>query len=229
MEGSSRVGWFLYTCSALCVFGASATSLYTIFLHLKNYRRPDLQRLSIRILIMVPIYGLASFISLSSHRIAFYVNTVRDIYEGFVIYSFFILLINYLDGERAIMTLLQTRLRVHHLWPMHYCLQPMNMSNPNSFLKVKQGVLQFVVLKPIIGILIMTLKAWKLYDEGYIAWGSAYLWLSLIYNLSVCTAMYFLVLFYQQCSKDLKPYRPMPKFICVKAIIFLTFWSNRLT
>lgn len=93
-----------------------------------------------------------------------------------------------------------------------------------SFLKVKQGVLQFVILKPLIGILIMFLKVWNMYDEGYIAWSSAYLWMSLLYNISVCIALYCLVLFYQQCAKDLKPYRPIPKFICVKSIVFLTFW-----
>jgi hypothetical protein len=224
MEGSSRVGWILYILSLLAVLGASVTSFYTIFLHLKNYRRPDLQRLTIRILIMVPIYGFASFISLSSHQLAFFINTIRDIYEAFVIYSFFILLIDYLEGEEQIFKLLQSRLMIHHLWPMNYCLSPMNMSNPFTFLKIKQGVLQFVIVKPIVGILIMILKAWNVYHEGYIAWGSSYFWLSLIYNISVCTAMYCLVMFYQQCANDLKPYRPIPKFICVKGIIFVTFW-----
>lgn len=98
------------------------------------------------------------------------------------------------------------------------------MTDPESFLKIKQGVLQFVVLKPIMGISIMILKSFGVYDEGYIAWSSSYFWLLLLYNASVCTAMYCLVLFYMQCSKDLLPYRPMPKFICVKSIIFLTFW-----
>jgi hypothetical protein len=33
-------------------------------------------------------------------------------------------------------------------------------------------------------------------------------------------------MFYHSCAKDLKPYRPIPKFICVKSIIFLTFWQS---
>ncbi|KAJ3276977.1 hypothetical protein HDV01_000029 [Terramyces sp. JEL0728] len=85
------------------------------------------------------------------------------------------------------------------------------MSNPDTFLKIRQGVLQFVVLKPIVAIMIMVLKAIDKYDEGYIAIGSSYLWLSLAYNISVMLAMYCLVLFYLQCSLDLKQYRPMPK------------------
>lgn len=132
-EGSSKVGALTYTWSVLSVIGASLVSFYTIFLHLKNYRRPDLQRLTIRILLMyislirIPIYGFSSLISLSSHRIAFFVDSIRDIYEGFVVYSFFVLLINYLDGERAILELLQHRLRIHHMWPFYYCMRPMDV------------------------------------------------------------------------------------------------------
>lgn len=106
------------------------------------------------------------------------------------------------------------------------------MSDARTFLRIKRGVLQFVILKPVLSFLIMLLKGldgntqslFLAYDEGYIAWSSSYLWLSLAYNVSVCTAMYWLVMFYIQCHDDLLPYRPMPKFICVKSIIFLTFW-----
>ncbi|KAI8899584.1 organic solute transporter Ostalpha-domain-containing protein [Globomyces pollinis-pini] len=227
-EGSAKVSSVVYYLSVLAVFGATVVSIYTIFLHLKNYRRPDLQRLTIRILIMIPIYGIASLISLSSRYLSFFIDTIRDIYEAFVIYSFFILLINYLNGERALLDLIQNRLRIHHLFPFNYCFRPILVGDPDNFLLIKQGVLQFVILKPIIGVFIMGLKIFDLYDEGYIAWDSSYLWLSLIYNASVCTAMYCLVLFYYQCSHDLKPYRPMPKFICVKSLIFLTFWQGLL-
>lgn len=40
--------------------------------------------------------------------------------------------------------------------------------------------------------------------------------------------MYSLILFYYTCKKDLESYRPLPKFICVKMIIFLTFWQGMI-
>lgn len=132
LEGMEKLGTFIYTLAGLCVFGSVITSFYTVFTHLRNYRKPDLQRLSIRILIMVPVYGVSSFISLSSKNFAFYVDTLRDIYEGFVIYSFFALLITYLDGESAIMELLQHRLRAQYLWPLNYCFKPMQVFNFNT-------------------------------------------------------------------------------------------------
>ncbi|KAJ3367668.1 hypothetical protein HDU91_001203 [Kappamyces sp. JEL0680] len=213
-EGITKVGTFTYVFCVLGVFVSSCSSLFTIWGHLKNYRRPDLQRLSIRILLMIPVYGWASLISLNSRSAAFFIDTLRDVYEAFVIYSFFILLINYLDGERAILIRLRGRLRVHHLWPFHAVWPPIDMADPQTLTKIQRGVLQFAVCKPLLAVLIMVLKAFDAYDEGYIAWTSSYLWISLAYNLSI------------QLSADLKPYRPMPKFICVKSIIFLTFWQG---
>ncbi|KND02010.1 uncharacterized protein SPPG_02515 [Spizellomyces punctatus DAOM BR117] len=225
-EGGRIMGPFPYFIAGLAAFVGSAISFYTMFLHFKNYRRPEVQRLAIRILWMVPVYAVASFTSLSSRSAADYIDTIRDIYEAFVIYSFFILCINYLGGERALLAMLEQRMRTHHLWPFNYCFSPMDMSDPETFLFVRRGVLQFVILKPILSVLTMILKLAGQYHEGYIGWTSCYMWLSLFYNLSVCWSLYCLVLFYVQCSKDLQPYRPMPKFICVKSIVFLTFYQG---
>ncbi|RKO91525.1 organic solute transporter Ostalpha-domain-containing protein [Blyttiomyces helicus] len=246
-EGSHKIGSFAYYTAAIAAIGGSAVSFYTMFVHLKNYRRPDLQRLTIRILWMVPVYALASLISLSSKYASDYIDTIRDVYEvqlknwkgkaprekvggtwigAFVIYSFFILLVNYLGGERALLSMLEQRMRIHHLWPFNLCFAPMDMSDPAAFLFIRRGVLQFIICKPILSIAIMALKLSGQYEEGYIAIDSSYLWISFFYNLTVCWAMYCLVLFYVQCAKDLAQYRPMPKFICIKAIIFLTFWQG---
>lgn len=59
-QGIEKIGIFWFVLCVLSALWASLKSCHTIVLHLKNYRRPDLQRLTIRILLM---YGLHSFIS----------------------------------------------------------------------------------------------------------------------------------------------------------------------
>lgn len=44
----------------------------------------------------VPIYAISSLISLYSLAASFYIDAVRDLYESFVIYCFFSLLVEYL-------------------------------------------------------------------------------------------------------------------------------------
>ncbi|KAI9190839.1 organic solute transporter subunit alpha/Transmembrane protein, partial [Polychytrium aggregatum] len=225
-DGAAEVGAFFYALAVVGTVAAVTTSFVSISLHLKHYRRPDLQRLVIRIMFMVPLYAVTSLASLTSRYLAEYVDLFRDVYEAFVVYTFFILMINYLGGERELLTMLQDRMTTHHLWPLHYFLSPIDLSDPKVFLIVRRGVLQFVVLKPILAVFILIMKLMGFYHEGLIRFDSAYVYVSLFYNVSVCVAMYCLVIFYLQCSKDLEAYRPLPKFICVKAIIFFSFWQG---
>lgn len=51
-EGSAKLGAVVFAGACLCVIGASAVTLYSMFLHLHNYRRPDLQRAALRIQLM---------------------------------------------------------------------------------------------------------------------------------------------------------------------------------
>ncbi|TPX45620.1 hypothetical protein SeMB42_g01694 [Synchytrium endobioticum] len=225
-EGSEKLGALPYVLAGLGAFSGTAIALWSMWMHLKNYRRPDLQRAILRIIWMVPIYGIASFVSLSSRNLSDYIDTVRDVYEAFVIWTFFMLLVNYLGGERAIMSMMESRMRTHHMWPFNYCFGPLDVSDPQTFLLIRRGVLQFVLVKPTLAVFILLLKMSDSYNEGYISWSSSYMWTSILYNISVCVAMYFLIMFYVMCARDLAPFRPFPKFLCVKAIIFFSFWQG---
>lgn len=52
-----------------------------------------------------------------------------------------------------------------------------------------------------------------------------WLYISFVVNLSVCYAFYCLGMFYFVLKTPLTPFDPVPKFLCIKAVLFLSFWQ----
>lgn len=207
---------------------ASLLSIVSIWHQAKNYRKPLLQRYVIRILLMVPIYSFSSWTSILSSKAGLLVDPIRDVYEAFTIYTFFQLLINFIGGERALIIMMHGREPVHHLWPLNYCLPTVDISDPHIFLAVKRGILQYAWLKPILGLISVVMKGTGTYKEGYIGLDSGYFWSGIAYNISVSVSLYSLGLFWVCMAQDLQPFRPVPKFLCIKLIIFASYWQGFL-
>ncbi|KAG9235804.1 organic solute transporter Ostalpha-domain-containing protein [Amylocarpus encephaloides] len=212
--------------SGVAALLASLLSIVSVWLQTKNYRKPLLQRYVVRILLMVPIYSISSWSSIMSSRAAMFVDPIRDIYEAFTIYTFFQLLINFIGGERALIILMHGREPVHHLWPLNHVLPKVDISDPHSFLAIKRGILQYAWLKPVLGISTIIMKATGIYQEGDLGITSGYLWTGIFYNISVTMSLYSLGMFWVCMSKDLQPFRPVPKFLCIKLIIFASYWQG---
>ncbi|ORZ04919.1 organic solute transporter Ostalpha-domain-containing protein, partial [Absidia repens] len=100
------------------------------------------------------------------------------------------------------------------------------VGDPYTFLFVKRGILQFVYVKPLLAIVTMALKVTGNYQDGEISWSSSYMYLTFFYNLSVCLSLWCLMVFFYATKQDLIGFRPLPKFLCVKAIIFFSFWQS---
>lgn len=153
-------------------------------------------------------------------------NPAKHPRQAFTLYAFFQLLINFLGGERSLIILMHGRAPVSHLWPLNHCLPKVDISDPHTFLAVKRGILQYTWLKPVLAISTVIMKATGTYKEGYIGLTSGYLWSGIIYNVSITISLYALALFWVCMSDDLKPFRPMPKFLCIKGIIFASYWQG---
>lgn len=178
-------------------------------------------------MVMVPIYGIASLISLFSINAAFFIDAIRDIYEAFVIYCFFTLLLSYLGGERSLLILLHGRPPKSPIFPMNLWRKEIDISDPNTFLFLKRGILrastvnygsftyrdhlfflsEYVQIKPILAIVSLILKATGVYNEGDFRANSGYLYVSVIYNFSIGLSLYCLAVFWMCLNTDLKPYR----------------------
>lgn len=175
---------------------------------------------------MVPIFSIASWASLTSLRVAFWIDPFRDVYEAFTLYTFFQLLVNFLGGERSLIIMMHGRAPVSHLWPLNHVLPKVDISDPHTFLGIKRGILQYTWIKPLLAVGTIAMKATGTYKDGILEVDSGYLWTSVIYNVSICWSLYDLALFWVVMSADLQAFRPMPKFLCIKGIIFASWWQG---
>lgn len=115
---------------------------------------------------------------------------------------------------------------ISHPWPLNHLFSKLDISDPHTFLLIKRGILQYAWLKPALAVATIAMKATGTYQQGYIGLSSGYLWSGLVYNISITICLYALAMFWVCMSIDLQPFRPMPKFICIKGIIFASYWQG---
>jgi len=156
-----------------------------------------------------------------------YFNAIRDCYEAFVIYNFLALCYEYLGGEGNIMSEIRGKSIKSSCIYGTCCLS--GHSYNIGFLRFcKQATLQFCIVKPTMSFIVILLQSYGVYDEG--VWDSkrGYLYVTLIYNISISLALYALFLFYFATRELLRPFDPVLKFFTIKSVIFLSFWQGVL-
>jgi hypothetical protein len=81
--------------------------------------------------------------------------------------------------------------------------------HPNSFNVMLTGfsLAEYVQVKPMLAIVSLIMKATGTYNEGDFRARSGYLYVSIVYNVSICLALYCLAVFWMCVSDDLKPFR----------------------
>eukprot|EP00940_MAST-03C_sp_MAST-3C-sp2_P000141 g141.t1 len=213
---ASETGWIVAGVAANL---AILIALCNIIRHLRNYHTPHLQIWTVRIIVIVPVYAFVSWMSLKLPEEALYFNTVRDVYEAYIIYCFIALMLAYGGGENNCLVLMRSRGHLAHPFPFNFCLQPM-LLDAKFMRRCKQGCIQFVILKPILALMSLVLMGVGKYDStGYQAF------LLTVYNISYTVALYYLFLFYLATREILKEQHIVLKFFAVKTVVFLTYWQ----
>uniref|UniRef100_A0A673BU55 Transmembrane protein 184C n=1 Tax=Sphaeramia orbicularis TaxID=375764 RepID=A0A673BU55_9TELE len=200
--GTHSKAWFI---AGVFVFLTIPVSLWGILQHMVHYTQPELQKPIIRILWMVPIYSLDSWLALRYPSLAIYVDTCRECYEAYVIYNFLVFLLNFLSNQYpSLVLMLEVQQQQNHLPPL-CCCPPWPM-----------GECQLLnVICQLCGV----------YDEANFSFRNAWSYLVIINNISQLFAMYCLVLLYCALREELTPIRPVGKFLCVKLVVFVSFWQ----
>ena len=209
-----------------------AMSMRQIYLHLNNWYMPDVQKYVVRLLWLVPLYAIQSLLSLLFQDARIYIDTMRDLYEAFVIQSFLYYLMEILGGEDTLVFILQEKdahygrhdpftVLFFHDWDMGL----------EFLLQCKRGVIQYVLIKTLATVATAALQPFQLYCEGEFGWDKGYTYISTVMTISQCWALYSLVLFYHATSENLRQpvdWHPMGKFLCVKGVVFFTWWQGLL-
>lgn len=219
---SHQIGW------TICgVFAAVNTvlALLMIVQHLRNYNKPHFQRYYVRIIFMIPVYSLVSFLGYRYYEYSTYFELALSFYEAFVIASFFILILNMLgdqDGrEKDVLSRGKRHAAVFPLCCVHF------YTDSWWFLEVvKWSILQYVVVEPLEAITGVALEATgRLCPESY-SFEFGHVWLTLVEFVSVTLATYVLIQFYIIIRHDIAAFRPLLKFVAIKLVIFLSFYQS---
>jgi hypothetical protein len=123
--------------------------------------------------------------------------------------------------------------------PPFWCVK-YQKSNPSStaaavLFQCQLAALQFVLLKPILAVVPVILRACgvhyyehKMLIPGtyWLNYASPRMYIHVLLNISVCTAFYGLLTFYKATVDDLSWCDPWPKFVCMKSVVFVTFWQG---
>jgi len=210
----------------------SLISFWHISRHARNLTEPIVQRKIIAIMWMIPIYSISSWLGLLFVEAYSYLSLLKDIYEAYVIYNFLSLLIAILGrGDRnVVIDLLSKHADLDRLKPpMQFPLRP-KRKFPSSRHKAEAVLnqcqlfcMQFVFLRPITSSVTVFSD---LLDEN--SWDPTMpqLYMTLITNVSIFYAFAGLMRFYQAMKNELIWCNPFSKFLCIKGIVFMTFWQS---
>ena len=228
--------------SLMAVQGAGTFAVLSVVIfvwhaaaHLREIHEPAVQRKILAILWMVPVYAVTSWLSLVVGGAGeCYLALAKDFYEAYCIYTFLSFLISVLgrDGGRSAVVDLLTD-RADHLRPPLECCglcfdearydgDPRGRANAVLY-HCQACAMQFVFIRPI------TSLGMALSNQFYgTEWGmqSPQLFFVIVQNLSIFVAFSGLLKFYHATRDDLAWCNPFPKFMCIKGVVFMTFWQG---
>jgi hypothetical protein len=145
-----------------------------------------------------------------------------SLYEAFAVYSFMGYLTTFLAMEYDMVAVLQTKPQTKHMIPFCF-LQSWKMGR-EFWQLCRFGVYQYTALNLVVTIIALSCEFGGKYEEGEFSGSNPWLYLIITTNISQIWALYCLVLFYKATKEELQPIKPLGKFLCIKAVVFFSFW-----
>ncbi len=225
----------LYSTSGALAALAILLSGHLMLRHLVHWTEPRAQIPIVRIVMMIPVYALMSWLAIVLAPYAIYFDLIRDAYESLVLYEFFRLLQHHFleEAPRALGVAeadatLADYLRQYEAtpWPFPLCLAPLLVPDHRFFGVVRGCLLQYVLLKPVLSFMAVLLSIRGQYHAGRLDWHDGYLWIQVVLNLSICLALYMLLVFYRLVSRVVARRNALWQLLSIKILIFFIFWQS---
>ena len=216
---------FIHSTDALIIASTFATlsliiSLVHLIRHLRQYTMPQIQMWIIRIILICPAYAVCSTIALAlGSPNGEYVEFARDLYEAFVVYSLLNLVMEYCGGEVDCVYAMENEPPLDMPFPL--CFMRPKARDAKLLRFCQRGVLQFVIIKPIMATADVIMMASGNYYNIVFVWVEG-----VIYNFSYCTALYSLLIMYLATKTQLKKFRCVTKISAVKSIIVISYYQS---
>jgi len=210
-----------------CAIWATVLSVFQILEHFSTFTQPERQSKIVRVLFMIPIYAMMSWLSLVIRSAAPVLDLIRDAYEAYALYNFFTLMLELMGGIDSLYRTLMTEERdlMHHYFPFSYMMSPFRVG-PRFVQLCHRCMFQFMVLKPLCTFIVLILEARDAYGDSLLDGSKGYLWMTLIYNVSITIALYSLMYFYGATKNLMEGMNPLGKFLCIKTVLFLSYWQG---
>jgi len=227
---SSQNSLMAYQFAGTFAILGSLISFWHMTSHIRKLNEPIVQRKIIAIMWMIPIYSVTSWLGLVFTQTYGFLSLIKDIYEAYVIYTFLSLLIAILGrGNRDSVIELLIKHSDHLKPPLK-----LPFTSTQSFASPREKAnaildqcqlfcMQFVFLRPITSVVTVIADS---FNENRWELSMPQFYMMLMTNVSIFFAFTGLVRFYYAMKDELMWCNPFNKFLCIKGIVFMTFWQS---
>jgi len=190
------------------------------------------QTLVLRVLWMPVVFSVDNWVALRWQYAGVYMLVLTGWYEAWVLYSFYTYLEVWLEGtvggapgSLAELGFVRETPPHRHLLPC-CCLRPWRMTDGEFVRRNKVGVLQYTLVQTLCTVITFGTQLGGVWHDGATDPRYAYVYVTVVVNLSQVVALYCLVYFYYTMHDALAPLHPLLKFMCIKLVIFFSFWQE---
>ncbi|KUJ09035.1 DUF300-domain-containing protein [Mollisia scopiformis] len=192
-----------------CTIISCLICFFLIFRHATRYAVPKEQKQVIRLIFIIPVFAVASFLSVAFNNASIYIQPLTTLYESLALSAFFLLLLAYIqedDDERQ--AFFETS------------------GQMAAYRKTALAVFQFPVVEFLTFILTEITEATGTYCASSFKLYFASIWVSVITGISTGMAIMSVLRFYKSMKTRVDKRKPMAKLLAFKGIVGLTWLQN---